>query len=145
MVPMKHYTITLSEEQLRMLSEACEFTSRFICGQVETDNWPFQALHHKDMDHNKDFDDWIRRQNEMDDLMRKVKMIGWNKGYSSDNGVGFNKNADFLFEAYQVFRHELWKALPDERRVNYVQSAYPPTLNYSGLPFVKCEPKTEPQ
>jgi hypothetical protein len=133
------YTITLTEEQLQLISQACEFTSRFLAGQVSVSFWPGMMLHHREFDINSP--DYLDRKQAMEILMRQVAEIGWKKDYG--HGCGYDKRADVLFEAYQVMRHELWKSLPEEQRSTGPVWSYPPSLNTSGLPFVKCEPVNE--
>ena len=111
---MKTYTIELSERQIRMVSESLEFTSRFICGQVGTNYWPSDALRHENMNTEQDFQDYMTRRDLMDHLMDAVKMVGWKMKPNSYQGIGYNKNADTLYDMHKVINYVLWNDQSDE-------------------------------
>ncbi len=113
---MKTYTVELNERQMRMISESLEFTSRFICGQVGTVYWPSDAMHHEKMNTGQDFEDYMARRDLMDHLMDAVKMIGWKMKPNSYQGIGYNKNADTMYDMYKVINHALWNNQSDEEK-----------------------------
>ena len=133
----KKYTIEVTEEQLRLLSMSCEFTSRFISGQVDTSVWPSAALHNDVMNH-KD-PDWSERRTEANKLMDQLKMLIWKMPSNSHYGVGFHDDGNGLWDMYQVFRHVLWKELSDEDREltrHTVMSS--PALQFGKLSLAKA-------
>jgi hypothetical protein len=143
---MKTYTIELNEKQLRLINEAVKFTSRWIIGDCGTNSWPQAATHHQEMDTKKDFDEWLKRRNQLDALMDVVKMIGWNLNHPGSNkGVGYNEDADALYEMHCAIRHALWLESDDEHReiTRHTQSASPSSLYLSGMPFIKVVPNAQ--
>jgi hypothetical protein len=139
----KTYTIELNEKQLRLLNEAVEFTSRWIMGDCGTISWPQAATHHQEMNTKEDFDGWIKRRDQLDALMDVVKMIGWNLRHpGSSKGIGYNQDADALYEMHCSIRHELWNAAQEDIKeaTRHTVSARPPLLNNSGLPFIRVTP-----
>lgn len=126
---MKKYTIEVNEEQLRAISEACEFTSRFMAGQMEATHWPFSMGYKIDPD--------VRRA--VDAYIHSIKELALGLGPHSSNGYGSDKTIDMLFEAYQTMRHALWLELDDsdKEKTRMTVSAYPPILCASGVPFPK--------
>lgn len=135
----KKYIIEVSEEQLRLLNMACEFTSRFICGQTDTSSWPSAALHNKEMDINDK--SWVERRNKANELMDELKMLVWKRQPNEFYGVGFHEDSDGLWDMYQTFRHELWKQLDDEHKQatkNTVMSHPAMQFGKLSLPYVKA-------
>jgi hypothetical protein len=141
---MNTYTIELNEKQLRLLNEAVEFASRWIIGDCGTISWPQAALHHEEMNY-EDFENWLKRRDQLDALMDVVKMIGWGIKHGSNKGVGYHADADSLFEMHQVIRHALWKESDDEHKeiTKYTVSANPPVNFYTNEPLIKVAPKAE--
>ena len=133
---MKTYTIEVNEEQLRAISEACEFTSRFMAGQMEATYWPFSMGYKIDPD--------VRRT--VDAYVHNIKELALGLSPHSSNGYGFDKTSDMLFEAYQTIRHAMWLELDDsdKEKTRMTVSADPPVLNASGVPFPKVKPN-EPE
>lgn len=129
---MKTYTIEVNEEQLRAISEACEFTSRFMAGQMETTHWPFSMGYKIDPD--------VRRT--VDSYVYSIKELALGLKPHSSMGYGSDKTSDMLFEAYQTIRHALWLETDDlnKKITRMTLSAFPPTLNASGVPFPKVKP-----
>jgi hypothetical protein len=136
------YTIELTEDHLKLISLACEFTSKFINGDITTIHWPYPALNHKEMSlDSKRFEEWIDRRNQIDEHMKEVKRIGWNLKPTASNGKDYNRESSILFEAHRVFRHELRKnwSEEDQELTKNTKSAHFP--NTPGIPLVKCQKK----
>lgn len=133
---MKTYTVEVNEEQLRAISLACEFTSRFMAGQMETTHWPFSMGYKIDPD--------VRRT--VDAHVHNIKELALGLKPHSSKGYGSDKTSDMLFEAYQTIRHALWLEMDDldKKITRMTLSAFPPTLNESGVPFPKVKPN-EPE
>ena len=133
---MKTYTIEVNEEQLRAISEACEFTSRFMAGQMETTHWPFRMGYKIDR----------YNRNIVDAHVHYIKNLALGLKPHSSMGYGFDKTSDMLFEAYQTIRHALWLELDEltKEKTRMTLSANPPILNASGVPFPKVKPN-EPE
>jgi hypothetical protein len=131
---MKKYTIDVNEEQLRAISLACEFTSRFMSGQMETSYWPFSMGYQMDQNTRRSIDQYLY----------EVKKLSLGLDPHSSNGYGGDRTSDMLFEAYQSFRHALWKESDENHKelTRHTLSSEPPILCASGIPFPKIEPKT---
>lgn len=126
---MKKYTVELTAEQLRGIAEACEFTSRFMAGQMEAAYWPFSMGYKIDPD--------VRRT--VDAYVHSIKELALGLKPHSSMGYGSDKTSDMLFEAYQTFRHAIWLDSDQEHKhlTRHTVSADPPVLCESGVPFPK--------
>ena len=133
---MKTYTVEVNEEQLRAISLACEFTSRFMTGQMETTYWPFSMGFKIDR----------YNRNIVDAHVHYIKVVALGLKPHSSKGYGFDKTSDMLFEAYQTMRHALWLELDesDKEKTRMTVSADPPILCASGVPFPKVK-SNEPE
>ena len=120
---MKKAKIELSLEQLRLVMRACDFTSRFICGQVETSYWPSEAMHNKALNINDP--EWPKIRDEVDALMFQVKKLVWKMDQHASYGVGFNPNSDAMYDIQQVIRHEIWKMNNPNGSERHSVDAYP--------------------
>lgn len=129
---MKTYTIEVNEEQLRAISEACSFTSRFMAGQMEATYWPFSMGYKIDPN--------VRRT--VDAHVHNIKELALGLSPHSSKGYGSDKTSDMLFEACQTMRHALWLELdePTKEKTRMTVSADPPILCASGVPFPKVKP-----
>lgn len=127
---MKKYTIEVNAEQLRGIAEACEFTSRFLSGQIETAYWPASQVYYT-------IDPSVRRT--IDAYLAEVKRLAYNLDMYSSHGYGHDKHSDMLFEAYQTFRHALWLDSDDQHKhlTRHTVSSSPPILCESGVAFPK--------
>lgn len=126
---MKKYTVELTAEQLRGIAEACEFTSRFLSGQIQTSHWPGGRGYALDVS--------VRRT--IDAHLDEVKRLAYGLDAHSAFGYGHDKYGDMLFEAYQTFRHAIWLDQDQEHKhlTRHTVSADPPVLCESGVPFPK--------
>lgn len=129
----KKYTIELTENQLELLKEATEFSARFICDQVNHTYWISQAR-------DKDFasPEWREKANQVDKKMNEVKKLWWDIDGHGNNGIGYNKNADALFDMYQVIRHQLWKDDENQDKSTTSNQSYPAS-KYSPEPLIIVE------
>lgn len=133
---MKTYTIEVNEEQLRAISLACEFTSRFMAGQMEATYWPFGMGYKIDPHTHRTVNSYVY----------SIKKLALGLEPHSSNGYGSDKTSDMLFEAYQTMRHALWLESDKEYKFHtrHTVSAEPPILCASGVPFPKVKPN-EPE
>jgi len=120
----KKHTIEVTDKQLELLSMACEFTSRFICGQTGTFNWPYQAMHNSVLDMNDP--NWCQIRDAVDKHMDDVKKLVWNMEPSAHYGVGFHPDSDTLWDMYTAMRHELWKMRNPNGSENFTVDSRPP-------------------
>ena len=133
---MKTYTVEVNEEQLRAISLACEFTSRFMTGQMEATYWPF-SMGYK-------IDAGVR--GAIDKYINGVKKNVIEASKNNNKCCASDRTSDMLFEAYQTMRHALWLELDDsdKEKTRMTVSADPPILNASGVPFPKVK-SNEPE
>lgn len=73
--------------------------------------------------------DWI------DAAMDAVKMKGWAMQPNAHYGVGYNKDADVLWDFYQVVRHQLWQDWEGEKSTMTVDAH--PAMRFGGEPLAK--------
>jgi hypothetical protein len=109
--PMKTYNLQVTEEQLKVISTACELLSRIQGGQIRE---AFDYLPLK-----KDID-WSVYHEIQDELTRRMPEILEDgiDGWSSSFGVGSSKvhnYHDIAWDLYQVIRHKLsWERAVEE-------------------------------
>ena len=127
---MKKYTIELTKEQLEGIANACCMYDRLILGQlglplgeVCLDAWNKQyAGNHPT---------WIREKfRETSDIVRKhiqeLQELCWGLKKGEYNGVGYDEDADMLFDIQKVIEHFLWSEKPDDKKNNSTNDAFPP-------------------
>lgn len=129
----KKYTIELTQKQLKLLQQATEFSARFICGQVNHSFWIHQAR-------DKDFysPEWRKKANQVDEKMSEVKKLWWDIDGSGNNGLGYHKDSDILFDMYQVIRHQLWKDDENLNKSTTSNQSYPAS-KHSTEPLIEIK------
>lgn len=97
------YILELTEEQLRVLSTACEFYARIRIGQFKEITW--HCMDWKDCDIN----DMCRRRDEAERILLEARKQIYPDlhGYGHSYGIGKFKDADLSFDIYQVARMHL--------------------------------------
>ena len=110
--------LTLTEDQARIVSVACEFYARVRMGQFN--EIPFHCL-----EWNGKIDNVCKRRDEAEQLLLEARKQIYPDlhGIGHSYGMGKFKDADQSFDVHQVIRHELG----DDR----------PPFSYYELP--KCE------
>lgn len=116
---VKKYRLTLTEEQARIVSKACEFYARIGYGQYREIIFEFMAVNEFDFD---------ERRRKADRLLYEARgliypELGEERGRY--HGIGFDKIMDKSYDVHQVLRH----ALGDERE----------PWNLDGSDFATCE------
>jgi hypothetical protein len=100
----KTYTVTLTEEQLAILTHAAEVVSRLAMGQLEMaiEDTPLKEKYWEG--------DWHADKNTIECILRKY----WKHPLSTCRNAFFGISNDeipesikILFDVYQVFRHRL--------------------------------------
>ena len=93
---MKKYKIELTEEQMILVSNCLEDVSRFASGQWE------MRFTVQEMVKGLDFDESIKRRDDTEDLLNKVKRILLPS--TPDNGSKGYNGSDFIGNTYQIYR-----------------------------------------
>lgn len=105
---MKKWTIELTEEQLHMIAEAIEFTSRFHCGQIGTTYLPSATQELLWDSNNSKFSQKRRDQfDQLGGLMKSIIHKDMDAKPHSSYGVGFSEYSDDLFDMYKMIRYKL--------------------------------------
>lgn len=96
------YQLELTEEQLQILSIACEFYARIRAGQFKEIVW--HCLDWK----NGNIDDLCKRRDEAERLLLEARKQIYPElhGVGHSYGYGKFKDADLAFDIYQVARME---------------------------------------
>ena len=94
------YILELTEEQLQVLSTACEFYARIRIGQFEQITW--NCLSWKD----DDTDSLCRRRDEAERLLFEARKQVYPElhGRGHSYGIGKFKDADLSYDIHQVAR-----------------------------------------
>ena len=98
----RKYTITVTERQARIISNACELMARIGIGQ-----WP-EFLNYLPGAMRLNWNDM--REELLPIMERHLKPVAGNNGWSSSLGVGSDKSApdtDEAFDLHAVIRHRL--------------------------------------
>ena len=125
---MKKYKIELTEEQMILVSNCLEDISRFASGQWE------MRFTIEEMVKGLDFDESIKRRNDTEDLLNKVKRILLPS--TPDNGSKGYNGSDFIGNTYQIYRTIL-HCLAVENNWDNVYSS--PALESGNMGLVKIE------
>jgi hypothetical protein len=115
---MKKYTIELSEEQMRLVSNSLEDISRFASGQLEL------RYTIEEMLKGLTFEEQMSRRNEAEKLLEQLKriLLPEESKYSSKGYDG----TEFIGNIYQIYRTMLYQLAIDNNWDNvYSSSALP--------------------
>ena len=91
--------LTLTDEQARIVSNACEFYARVRMGQFNEIVWNCLQV--------KNVDDYCERRNEAKRLLLEARNQIYPdlRGIGHSYGVGKFEDADKAFDVHQVIRH----------------------------------------
>lgn len=114
---MKQYTITMTEKQLRLISEACDNSSRIYRGIPDTCNLFDDVLLHQ-----KPWNDELHRRREMlSGLLRLLRQVinPNNRTDQCNNGED-----EILYDIHQVIRNQWSKERGEKNEGRIDQSVY---------------------
>lgn len=137
----RKWKIEVTEEQLELISEALEFTSRFHCGQIGSTYLPGDTLSVLFEPQYEGEDTYTRREefDIMSALMAR-RLHPDLKG-SSNKGVGYHQYSDHLYDMYKMMKVELKKErdkeLPPEEISWNVNNHF---TSFSDKPNIKVTP-----
>jgi hypothetical protein len=115
---MKKYTIELSEEQMRLVSNCLEDISRFASGKLELRYTIEQMLK------GLTFEERMSRRNEAEKLLEQLKRILLPEE-SKHSSKGYD-GTEFIGNIYQIYRTMLYQLAIDNNWDNvYSSSALP--------------------
>ena len=127
---MKKYTIEVTKEQLEGIAYACQITDRLILGQLSI---PLQdaCLDAVEKRYAGNHPSWMSKKiRETSDIVSKhiqeLQELCWGLKKGEYNGVGYDKYADMLFDIQKVIEHSLWLEMPDDKKNNSTNNAFPP-------------------
>ena len=127
---MKKYTIEVTKEQLEGIAYACNITDRLILGQLSI---PLQdvCLDAVEKRYAGNTPQWMREKiRKISDVVNKhvkeLQELCWGLKNGEYNGVGYDKYADMLFDIQKVIEHSLWLEMPDDKKNNSTNNAFPP-------------------
>lgn len=93
------YRLTLTEQQAKIVAEACEFYARVRIGQFREILW-------KTLDPSLPVDDYCNRRDRMSSFLLSARAEAYPElhGEGHSYGVGKFEDADISFDVYQVLR-----------------------------------------
>lgn len=101
------YVLTLTPEQARVVSRACELFTRLHVGQLNTLTWELMDVSRKD---------YCERRDAADTLLRALKQLYFpdlSPLPGASHGIGNNLDSDRAWDVYQVIRHAIaWHDQP---------------------------------
>lgn len=110
------YTLTLTEDQARALSNAAELVSRLHMGQLD-------CLRELTCYPNENHEDIYRMLDDLRELMGLIPKGGTRNTFFGITSPDITNTARTLFDLHQVIRHEIWRNTPDAP--NYITHASP--------------------
>lgn len=124
----KRYTIELSEEQMRLISDCMDDVSRFAAGQ-----WQLRSTI-EEMLRGLPFDEQMKRRNEAEELLRQAKRVLL-PDFADNQSFGYN-STEFIGNTYQITRTILHQLAKDNDWDNVYSS---PALASGTLGTIKIE------
>ena len=99
---MAKYSVEVTEEQLKVLSRACEFYARIAMGQFNEIVWHF-------LDFSTGTNDYCQRRDLAEHFLLKAREQIYPElhGIGHSYGIGKFEDADAAFDIYQVARNHL--------------------------------------
>ena len=142
---MKTYNLTVTEEQLKVISTACELLSRIQGGQIR------EAFEHLPLKKDIDWSVYHEIQDEVTKRMPEIlrdSVDGWRSHFGVGN-PDLPKTHDIAWDLYQVIRYEISteKAIEDGIIQNKGERKFPEMmtvnfdkpLNFGTEPLAKVE------
>jgi len=124
----KKYTIELSEEQMRLISDCMDDVSRFAAGQ-----WQLRSTI-EEMLRGLPFEEKMKRRNEAEELLRQAKRVLL-PDFADNQSFGYN-STEFIGNTYQITRTILHQLAKDNDWDNVYSS---PALASGTLGTIKIE------
>ena len=118
---MKQYTITLSEDQMRLIANCIEDVSRFASGQWE------MRYTIEEMLRGLPFDEQMKRREEAESFLRSAKRVLL-PGLPDNAGKTYN-GSEFIGNTYQIYRTILYQLAKDNNWNNVYSSPALPSGN----------------
>lgn len=142
----KKVTITCTEEQLALLEMVCDRYSRLICGQLRLsfqdiceDAW--EKYHEKQGYTNIiGSPEWWEMRAKLEERLKDFEWDYWKLAGGRCYGIGYDKNADALFDMYQCLRHARYLNMPkneqESLRITVMADA---PMRFGELPLIKVK------
>jgi hypothetical protein len=124
----KRYTIELSEEQMRLISDCMDDVSRFAAGQ-----WQLRSTI-EEMLRGLPFDEQMKRRDEAEELLKQAKRVLL-PDFVDNESFGYN-STEFIGNTYQITRTILYQLAKDNDWDNVYSS---PALASGTLGTIKIE------
>ena len=105
--PETYYVLTLTPEQARVVSRACELFTRLHIGQFNELTWELLELSRKD---------FCERRDEAEPLLQQLRRVYFPDLVlpGASYGVGKHLASDRAWDVYQVVRHAMaWHEHPE--------------------------------
>lgn len=125
---MNQYTLVLNEKQAEMLAKACEFYTRMRCGQ-----WQQVINICNDYTQGDITNSIYEAKRHL--LIARSKIYPGLYGEGHSYGVGQFRDADMLWEIYEVLRNKIaWTQHPE----GGLGVCFDDPFSITGLPMPKC-------
>lgn len=136
------FIVTLSERQLRLLAYACRVTDRLIIGQLdyslqECCEAAFEKLHKDDGFGEIGSLIWYGMRSKVEDMIQILRKLCWGVEYGDNHGLGYDENADILYDMQQVIEHALWLEEDPAKRSNWTNDAFEHTRPFGNEKNIK--------
>ena len=140
----KQFTITLNERQLKLLAYACRVTDRLIIGQLnfslqECCEAAFEKLYKGKEAGKIGSYEWYTMRFVVEESIRRLRKLCWGVKYGEDHGIGYDSNADVLFDMQKVMEHALWLEEDPRKRSNWTNDAFEHTSPIGGEKNIKVK------
>lgn len=127
------YTLELTEKQMKLLSWTCDN----MCRIIEGHDWTYQNFMEMAWEKrckeatgsivDKDFEGgWHAMREDAEKMCAKMKKRFWGLNDNTLNGIGYDADADILWDMHCVLRHHLWLDRPADQRSEFTVDASAP-------------------
>jgi len=106
------YTITLNEDQMRLIAECLEEHSRMMSGQLDHKYIPaIQKAMRKELSYDK----YIHNRESVDLYLREIKKLIWKDlNVNANYGIGYSEESDLCYDMYKEIKHTFEKEEQEE-------------------------------
>lgn len=115
----KKFTITLNENQMRLLKDACDFMARTRCGQLYIGplQYELQEMYKKVHPENKiGSDEWHNMRDKLEATMMELQANIFHFLPGQTGGIHFDDRADNLIDIQHCIEHALYLSRPEAER-----------------------------
>lgn len=114
------YQVKMTANQLFLLEHTCEWYMRLLCGQDFILRDFLENRWHKFVQEKKNLEytgpEFWEMRKLVEQYVSELRDLIWDIRGNADYGIGVDKDADNLWDIYQVLRHQRYLDMDDESK-----------------------------